>query len=81
MMVTIGEQQTWNNIGSIARDLNRIANIMEGKEMRARQRLADLEPDSIGAAALWREEVSRGDTLLGFADWLAWHTADKEGKP
>lgn len=36
MGVTIGEQQMWGNIASIARDLNRIANCMEAAEKRAR---------------------------------------------
>jgi hypothetical protein len=35
MGVTIGEQQMWGHIGSIARDLNRIANLMEAAEKRA----------------------------------------------
>jgi hypothetical protein len=73
----VSDQNATYQLTRIADSLHRLAQMAEGREMRARQRLADLEPDSIGAAALWREEVARGDTLLGFADWLAWHTADK----
>lgn len=36
-MVTLGEQQMWGNIASIARDLNRIANCLEAAEARARR--------------------------------------------
>lgn len=37
-MVTIGEQQVWGDMHSIARDLHRIANCMEAAEMRAREK-------------------------------------------
>lgn len=62
---------------AMERHLGRIANLLEGFEMRERQRNADVDPDSLGALALWREEVSHGGCLLGFADWRAWHEADK----
>ena len=35
--VPMGEVQMWHHIGSIAQSLNRIANMMEGQERRARE--------------------------------------------
>ena len=40
-----------------------------------------IDPNSLGAMALWREQVAAGDCLIGFADWLAWHQADNATTP
>src|SRR3954466_14512738 len=61
----------------IERHLERIANFLEAQELRARKMEAFTHPDSLGALALWRWEVGRGETTVGFADWLAWHESDK----
>lgn len=73
-MTTIGEQQFMNAVPAC---LNRIANCLEEIVLRQRQQDADVDPKSLGALALWRQEVFSGRTLLGFGDWLAWHNADK----
>lgn len=73
-MTTIGEQQFMNAVPAC---LNRIANCLEEIVLRQRQQDADVDPQSLGALALWRQEVFAGRTLLGFPDWLAWHEAGK----
>jgi len=40
-MVSQGEMRMWQDINSIATSLNRIANLMEAAEMRARKEKAD----------------------------------------
>ena len=60
----------------LVKEARRIANVLETQEMRAREKHVD--PDSLGAMALWREEVARGNCRIGFADWLAWHQHDEE---
>lgn len=58
----------------IERQLNRIGNLMEAQEKKVQAVVVD--PNNLGAVALWRAEVSNGITLLGFTDWLAWHESD-----
>jgi hypothetical protein len=70
---TIGQEQVMH---SIASSLRTIANCMEAQEMRAREK-PKVDPDSLGMVALWREEVARGATNVGFTHWLAWHESDK----
>jgi hypothetical protein len=36
MGVTVGEMQMWGHIASIAKSLNRIANVLEARELRER---------------------------------------------
>ena len=74
-MVTGYEVHMYNHIELIARNLNRIANVLEAQEKRAREKPV-IDPDSLGAVALWKEEVADGTCTIGFTDWMAWHTAD-----
>jgi hypothetical protein len=79
-MVTIDEQQTMRAIQAIPGLLNRIVNLLEAQEMRARERIS-YDPKSLGMLALWREEVARGDCRIGFTDWQAWHESEQGTTP
>ena len=70
---TIGQEQVMN---SIASSLRTLANFAEAQEMREREK-PKVDPDSLGAKALWMQEVAAGDQLLGFTDWMAWHESDR----
>jgi hypothetical protein len=70
---TIGQEQVMN---SIAISLRTIANCQEEMVKRARAK-PKVDPDSLGAKALWMQEVAAGDQLLGFTEWVAWHESDK----
>ena len=61
---------------SIAHSLRTIAGCLEAQEMRARER-PQIDPNSLGAMALWREEVASHNCTIGFSDWLAWHESDR----
>jgi hypothetical protein len=75
--VTTGyEVQMYNDIRQIAQNTNRIANCLEAQETRARER-PQIDPNSLGAMALWREEVASHNCTIGFSDWLAWHESDR----
>lgn len=75
---TIGQEQVMN---SIAGSLRMIANCMEAEEKRKRSLEEGINPDSLGALALWRWEVQEGNTRLGWSEWLAWHTHDESTTP
>lgn len=75
-MVTIIENQAMEAIRRIPYELNRIANVLEAQEKRARE--IQVDPNSLGAKALWMQEVAAGDCLIGFADWVAWHATTPE---
>jgi len=72
----IDEARVLELIPQIARDLGRMADSMEAAEERATA--LGINPESLGALALWRQEVFTQQTLLGFTDWLAWHQEVKE---
>lgn len=78
-------RQHLETLPRIERELGRIANCLEGLVLLMRQELSDdatyVDADSLGAAALWREQVAQGNTLVGFSDWLAWHKADPATTP
>lgn len=74
---TTGQEQVMH---SIAQSLRTIAGAMEAQELRRREKLT-FDPKSLGALALWREEVARGDCRIGFADWLAWHESENYTTP
>jgi len=76
-MTTGYDVHMYNDISQIAQHLNRIANCLEAQEKRARER-PQVDPDSLGMVALWREEVARGATNVGFTHWLAWHESDRD---
>lgn len=76
-MVIGYEVQMYNDIRQIALNTNRIASCMEAAEERA-QETGTVDPDSLGAMALWREMVASGDCLLGFSDWMAWQKAEEK---
>jgi hypothetical protein len=70
-MVTIGEQQTWAAIASMARSLAKIAVAIEkivDEEFSEEPEPAKEELPLTKIA--WRSEVSKGNTELGFSDWL-----------
>jgi len=73
-MATRLDHENNASLNSMARSLRIIASLMEGAEMRRRQMMADIDPDALGTLALWREEVAAGKTMLGFSDWVAWHS-------
>jgi hypothetical protein len=64
------------HIQQMAQSLNRIANCLEAQEKREREK-PQVDPSSLGALALWTQEVAAGTTLLGFADWLAWQESNQ----
>lgn len=74
---TIGQEQVMH---SIASSLRTIAICMQAQEQRRQERIP-FDPKSLGALALWREEVSNQITVLGFSDWLAWHESDNATTP
>ena len=53
MGITIGEQQMWHHIGSMAQSLNRIANCMEAEEARKRKQ------------ETWNDDVLGGNCSVG----------------
>jgi hypothetical protein len=65
----------------IERHLNRIANVMEAREKRAREQtlnqVLDAGTGNVDMAVLWQTDVVRGDTVLGFSEWLAWRNQDQ----
>ena len=54
------------------KQLERIADYLQES-----QHLQRIDPDSLGAIALWREEVAHRGCTIGFTDWQAWHESDK----
>jgi hypothetical protein len=70
-MVTIGEQQTWAAIASMARSLAKIAASIE---RIVEEEFTDSEPaketDLPLTKIAWRSEVANGKTEQGFDDWL-----------
>jgi len=72
------DHQFCGDISMIRHHLDRIATCMEAADRRARERAAAVDPSSLGAYALWQQEVALGDTTVGFADWLAWHDSDQK---
>lgn len=73
-MATIGENQFWASVASLARSAEKIARMLE--VMAEEKKPPTVDPDSLGAMALWREEVASGNTVLGFSEWVAWHKKD-----
>jgi len=69
-MASIGEQQFWAAVGSIARSLNSIGQDL--KKLVEDKPSPPVDPESLGALALWREDVAKENTILGFTEWLAW---------
>lgn len=55
---------------SIAHSLNRVANVTEAWWAREREK-PQVDPASLGAKALWMQDVAAGDCLIGFTEWLA----------
>jgi hypothetical protein len=76
-MGTIIENQAMDAIRQIPGQLNRIANALEAQVKLAREK-PQVDPDSLGMVALWREEVARGATNVGFTHWLAWHEGEHD---
>lgn len=74
---TTGQEQVMHSISS---SLRTIAGAMEAQEMRAREK-PQVDPNSLGAKALWMQEVAGGDCLLGFSDWVAWHESESYTTP
>ena len=73
------------HIQQIAMGINRIANVMEAQEKRAQEQTLNQVLESgtgnIDLAVQWQAEVVRGNTVLGFSEWLAWRDNDTdEGK-
>jgi hypothetical protein len=66
MGITIIEQQTMHAIQQIPQQLKRIADALEKQKPQ-------VDPNSLGAYAIWKDEVARSGCLVGFADWQAWH--------
>lgn len=74
-MASIGEQQTWAAIASMARSLQSIAKTLE----KAAEGFADKtkpEQDLPLTKAAWKSEVANDRTDLGFDDWLTGKRGD-----
>lgn len=63
------------HLRQIAQALQTMTDILADEVDHQRQAI---DPDSLGAVALWREAVARDGILLGFSEWMAWRneTAD-----
>ncbi len=68
-MASIGEQQTWAAIASMARSLQKIAQVLESAAEGFVEKIKP-EPDLPLTKAAWKTEVANGKTELGFDDWL-----------
>lgn len=70
-MASVGEQQTWAAIASMARSLAKIATILESTAEEFKDISKAEEQDDLPLTkAAWRSEVANGKTELGFEDWL-----------
>ena len=76
-MASIAENQFWASVASLARSAEKIARVLE--VMAEDNKPPEVDPDSLGAMALWREEVAGGSTILGFSEWVAWHKRAADG--
>lgn len=61
-------------IQSLANSMIQIAKDLESMVSRPA-----VDPDSLGAVALWKEDVAAGNTILGFSEWVAWHQKEGDG--
>ena len=74
-MVTIGETRMWHDITSIARSLHRIAEAVEKAMTEEEQDPVEQVKATLTKVA-WKSEVAKGNTELGYAEWLNWRRSD-----
>lgn len=58
---------------------NSMIDIAKALESLAVENKPKIDPDSLGAVALWKEDVAAGNTILGFSEWVAWHQKEGDG--